>query len=323
MRSIQVPYRRKRFWLARSGIISALFGFFTLLQALSSVALSAPDGCQNLRIEPVPPQVATANSKKQLLEIQILKTSGRCSFFLGATKGSSPSFDRRLMLNQMAWAYNLYTSSTSVRVLKDSPDANADEVMTGSFTLAGAEKRVVLIYLSTSITGLKPAGVFNDQVMLHLYQGPYRSAALPIDTKLVPIALISPLIRQLSLVDSGAAFDSSSTLHSLDFGELTSGKSLGLDMVVRSNAGFSLQVSSRNRGRLLNVEQAGAAISYQMIVDGIPRDLSKSEPTKIASGNGTTPESGSRHGVSVVIGNTTKAPAGNYSDAVTVTVEGY
>jgi spore coat protein U-like protein len=291
------------------------------------IPANAKASCENLRFLPLNSLLLSSNDTRQTMQIEVRKTSGTCHFFLGASRGSSPSFARELTFGASHLSYNVFTNVNTVRILKDAPDANGDEVSSGTFSGKGEEKKTVLIYVAQPAAKLSQAGLYSDQIILHLYDGLYGGSnsvpPVPVDSNPMPISYSVPLLRQISLVDIGQAFNPAATLKAIDFGELKQGKSAGFDLIVRTNSDFAVKMFSKNGGKLEHTELKKQQISYSLSIDGVIKNLNQTTPVQVLTGFGTTPESGSRHPVSIVVGPTDKALAGRYSDVITISIEGF
>ena len=115
----------------------------------------------------------------------------------------------------------------------------------------------------------------------------------------------------------GGVFDPTKTTKSIDFGSLKTGNTSSFNMAVRTNAGFSITLSSANNGNFKHV--AGpSTVPYTAFVNGVLADLTGVVP--VVSGAGQTSLSGLIYPTKIVIGVVgISGIAGNYSDTVTVT----
>lgn len=127
----------------------------------------------------------------------------------------------------------------------------------------------------------------------------------------------------LSLVESGRPFDIGVTTQLVEFGTLESGAQRSIDIVVRSNNGYSVTMQSENRQVM--VHSRGAAItstvSYNVTFNGGGIDLSSGGAVQIIASSATTPATGRVFPVEFTIGTLSGDEiAGKYSDIIFVEV---
>jgi spore coat protein U-like protein len=121
------------------------------------------------------------------------------------------------------------------------------------------------------------------------------------------------------MVDTGAKFDKNDTAQTLNFGTMTSGKTLGFDIVLKHNDGYKLSLASSNSGKMKRLN-GSQTVSYILKINGSPVSFPGTSSILVATGLGKNPTGGTRLPVSVSLGNLSTAAAGNYRDVVSVTV---
>jgi hypothetical protein len=177
--------------------------------------------------------------------------SANCNTFLiGFSKGGANSYTR-IATNASTGAtinYNVYLANNSTASLKLIADATStSEVVTGSVAKNGTTTLDYYFLLGTlSSTTLTRGGTYKDSLTLTVDAGTLTRDRGQEATQPLAVNIIVPKIASLSLVNTGASYDSLSTNKTLDFGELTAGQEMSFDVIVLSNAGYNLSVSSSN-----------------------------------------------------------------------------
>jgi spore coat protein U-like protein len=128
-------------------------------------------------------------------------------------------------------------------------------------------------------------------------------------------------VAEMSLGEPGATFDATAKGHRLDFGSLAKGKAKGLDLRVRSNAGYHVTMASENVGVMKNSDPSNpATIPYSLQIGGAAVSVGRAEQTVLSRRNRLTDRNGDLHALLVTIGQVGNAPSGTYQDNLTVTV---
>lgn len=258
------------------------------------------------------------------VEVRVTHLAGdACDFFVTFDGGGAGSYARRMAFGSETLDYQLSSQASGVGVLKALPDAvESDDVLAGAVSTEDSSPRVLTAFLSVPAHQVVPAGSYADTVTVAVYEGTLGGAhALESSAPLAITTAIGPDI-ELSLRDTGSAFDPLDTAQGLDFGVLENQESLGFDLLVRTNAGYAVTVLSENRGVLRRAGSAASSrttVGYDLKVDGLVRDLSGAVPVEVASGVGVTVAQGDRHPVLVTIGSVEGKVAGIYEDNLTIT----
>jgi spore coat protein U-like protein len=128
-----------------------------------------------------------------------------CSFFVGFSSGGAGSYDRRMAAGGQTLSYQIYDSLSKDNALKDVPDANGSEVLSGVFG-GGIEQQEFTFFVFIPPLQIKPPGRYTDSVKVTLYEGTlgnfteHKSRNLRIRARLRPTV-------EASVVASGGAFD--------------------------------------------------------------------------------------------------------------------
>lgn len=251
----------------------------------------------------------------------------KCNTFLvGFSKGQSSSYNRvaRNSSNGTTIPYNLYKTSSSTTMLRSIDDSSSlSQVLNGTISRNSSVSVDYFFKIgSLSNSYLTRAGLYRDTITMKLDAGGLDEFSNEVRNTL-QVNINVPKIASLSLVSNGAAFDSSATNKTLDFGELTENEEMSFDVIVLSNAGYNLSVSSTNR-QVLQLQGAGATsqsqINYKFYANSSLKNISSTSPVSIMTGSGVTPIQGTRIPIKVVIQSVTGKDPGTYQDYVTFTI---
>lgn len=243
------------------------------------------------------------------------------NYFVTVSGGKSGDpLNRRVSDNQgTGMGYYLYANASGTTSLKDlASGATAGEVLSGHFAAGNAT--ATLNYRFVAPAGLyPPMGYFSDSLTVSLYTGTLKNYTL-VSSLTIQVAIQVQYEMSLSVVPSGAAFNSALTQLTFDFGILTAGTTRSGDILVRSNVAYKVSLNSYNRGVLRRSDQWQATtIPYSCTVNGVAVDLTGSKAAVIGQGLTLSPE-GTRYSVSFTIGDFWDVTTGTFSDTVQVTV---
>jgi hypothetical protein len=231
------------------------------------------------------------------------------------------SYNRQMYRGFDTAPYQLYRSFPYVDVLKDISDAVvSSDVISSSFPEnAGSIQNVDTYRAVLGNTSGVPVGIYFDTVTIRLYEGTLSSYSLQ-DTTTVFFWYSSTRSTDLSLVSTGSAFNAAATNMSLDFGTMYTGESRAFDIIVMTNAGYSLSMSSQNGGKMQHTSLSTGSVPYALTVNSNTVSLGSGN-TVVATGSGASPAGGTRVPVIVTIGSLGNSVSGDYRDSVTVTVQ--
>lgn len=316
--------------LVRSPWAWILAGAVTLLVPAMAVSQAMPQACTAVRFGSVPdfrwqgegtgynPFTPQAYTQEGQIEVRNVGT-GTCSFFVTFSFGSAGTINRYMTLGANQLPYNIYDSITRSNVLKDLQTANDNEVLSGVFAVdnPGTETMDLSYYVHIEPGLIRPAGDYSDTVTLTLYRGTmsnYQQQA----TRNIRYRALIPKVAEASVVPSGAAFDANATQYNVDFGFLQEGDRDRLDLLVRTNAGYTVELLSQNQGKLKRVGGASGTVPYRLSVNGALVNLQGK--VVVAQRSGVTLAGGDRFPLLIEIGTLADAVPGNYRDDITVVV---
>ncbi len=256
--------------------------------------------------------------------------SSSCNnFMVGFSKGGANNYNRVAtnIITGSTLSYNLYKYSNSSSSLKTINDANSNsEILTGTVAKNANTSLNYHFRLGTlNGSSLTRGGLYQDTITVAVNSGNLSFDRGPEVSQVLSVNITVPKEASLSMVNSGEPYNSSSTNKTLDFGELSLGEEMNFDVILLSNAGYSLSLSSANN-EVLQLVGAGATsntqIAYDLYAGGVQRTLtgSANAPVVISTGSGVTSTQGTRIPVRVVISSVTDKVAGTYQDYVTFTI---
>jgi hypothetical protein len=307
----------------KAKFLVSLFFLFSTTQILAACFYTLPSAVINYTVS----DTDTSSVNYSLNLSRGNPNDPKCdNFLIGFSQGQSNSYSRVATNsgNGTTIPYNLYKTSSSTTMLRRIEDSSSlSQILNG--TIAKNSSVNVDYYFkigSLSTTSLTRAGLYKDTITLALNSGDLVDFSAEI-TNTLQVNILVPKMASLSLVNNGAAFDSAATNKTLDFGELTDNEDMSFDVIVLSNAGYNLSVSSTN-GQLLKLQGAGSTtqsqINYNFYANSNLKDISSSSPVSIMTGSGVTPTQGTRIPVKVVIQSVTGKDPGVYQDYVTFTI---
>lgn len=239
-------------------------------------------------------------------------------FFVTFSKNTPGQEPRLLRAGTETLAYQIYDTTTLANVLKDLPTATQNEVISGSFP-SGNETRTLSFVLAMPARQIRPAGTYADTVTVSLYSGTRAQYQLERSVAIQVTAPVPQLVG-LALVPTGGGFAPEATAHLLEFGSLAAGRELGLDLRVRSNAGYSVSLQSQNGGVLRHATVPTDTVPYTLEIGGAPVLLGTQAEVFLTRRGVITGPNGEPHPILVRLGAPGEAGAGRYTDIVTITV---
>jgi spore coat protein U-like protein len=239
------------------------------------------------------------------------------SYTVGVTAGQSGNpVDRKLYnAGGAVISYRIVDSSTSLNDLKDITDnPTKKQILTGK---TNANKPVTAAFdIIISAAEFPASGVYFDTVFLRAYD---ENDNL-IMTATLNISINVSTFISLSLVPSGGTYDAASKSYLLDFGFFKEGDLGFLDMIVLSNAFYSIDFTSANNGNFANTDPSDSSrVAYTLRLNSSVIDLSGGSAA-VNIGTGPTTSAGIRHLIEIEIRNTEEASSGEYQDIIMLTI---
>lgn len=241
-------------------------------------------------------------------------------YFVTFGQGGAGSYSRQAYAGGDTLNYQLYDSFSKANILKELPGASStSDVIGGSISTSDSSPIALHYYVHIPAEQIVTAGTYTDTFTLRVYEGDLASYT-EIANVSVNLSITVPSMVEMAMVDEGTGFNSSSAGRSIDFGDLSQGDSESFDVVIRSNAGYRITMTSSNSGQLKHSSTA-AYVPYILRVDSSTKDLSGGGSVEVATSTATTSSFGVSHTVEFEIGAVGWTEEGPYSDVVSVTAQ--
>lgn len=280
--------------------------------------------CSDLNIIDNPGTVNLNNdlSPRTSLRLDRGDTYSSCDIKIGVTKGSSSNYNRKLFSIFSDINFNIAKSNSMSPILKDYYDSsgNTNIIFKRFRSNSRNPYKRFNLYCELTLNGNESPGTYTDTFYIKLYQ---RFLIFFYEYRSIPITYTYtvPNNINLSIVDSNQPFDLYDTSQDLNFGTISNGDQKSFDIVVQSNTGYQLQVSSHNNGKIKHTSTS-SKINYTFKANGSAINLqnSNANPVTIGTGIGPHPSDGFRIPIQVEMGDPASKLAGTYEDHLVITV---
>ncbi|HEY3920363.1 MAG TPA: spore coat protein U domain-containing protein [Stellaceae bacterium] len=279
----------------------------------------------------------------QSVTFTVSKNTGPCTVIIGATVGDADSgTNRTLARGSNTLSFNLYTDSQLQNVWRNPPNATSNQVITYTFNSAPPHQTATLTFYYnippqqlTSANMLVPTGTYSRQVTFYVYTGTLNNPGSAVSSTNVNFQASVQSDMQVSVVPQGQSFSLSSTsqtvtLQTIDLQTAASG---AVDLWVRANTGFKLQLASQNKGVMKYsanpADPSTVPYTLSVKVDGTYTPVNLNNTATLSAASGATGLGGNDYPISIAVtnlANTTSFPtgqnlplAGSYADVVTIT----
>jgi hypothetical protein len=236
---------------------------------------------------------------------------------LGISTGTASSYERRLYNGTSTVAYNFYETDRTTRIIKDIGDGNKDNNVSIDFKKNYYKKVIIYAKMPNPYeSGNLLPGQYADTVSINIV--PKKKNTTGGTSKNISLYLNVQSDLSICLVDKGQPYEEGRTNYALMYGTLVEGQTKGLDLIIKSNSGYRVTVSSENDGRLTHTNSTNYKIDYSFIVNGQSRSLvgSKNNPTEIYYSPVASHENGDVVDIDVSIGSVAGKLAGPYRDYI-------
>ncbi|MBD66861.1 MAG: hypothetical protein CME62_16785 [Halobacteriovoraceae bacterium] len=294
------------------GILILLFIFSHEAQAL----------CGSLNITNSPNSVSLNANINPKIQFNIYRTwsNGNCNYRVGVDRGSSSSYDRKLSNGAYVLDIDFSKNSSMNTILKDPANANnSNEYIDGRMSNRDTVNQHDF-YTELTLDPNAPSGIYTDTFLIKAYLD-FGIFLILSDTRNIQFTYQIPDQVSLSLVNTNAPFNPNDTTQDINFGSLYGGATRKMDVVVQSNSGYKIDITSTNNGKIKHIGHP-STIDYVFKANGQIKDLSasSSSPVTIATGTGNHPNDGFRVPLEFVIQSTVNKVSGEYKDYLTITV---
>lgn len=307
--------------LMKKNILAAVFVFFmtTFMSEISSAQCGLSINANNLNV--TWDMLWTIQS----VSITVSKTNpAACTFGLGFSKGGAGSYTRYANNAGQQLFYQLYNDGGAAHILKDVPDPLTTNDVVMVTLPAGSGPQIVQYFFDIPYTLattplLVAAGTYTDSFTISAYEGADPTLYTAPAAASAPVNLTVVVDKQinLSFTDLGGIYQDNTTSKTINFGTLSTGQVSRFNMAVRTNAGFTITVTSTNTGRFKHATQ-NSYVPYTMFVNNVLTDMTGAVP--VAVGSGQSSMSGLIFPIRLVVGTVNALSlSGTYSDVITVT----
>lgn len=242
----------------------------------------------------------------------------RAAFFF--SEGKAASYNRKVYKNQNTIDYTLENTNPT-GTLKALGDESGENEFLSTYININENKRLSGLFKIPTQNILGGAGHYQDVVRVTVVGYKSNSNYRVGMTKELVINVQTQTSINISIVPENAPYNSSSTSATLNFGQLTTGKELGADLIVKSNTGYRVRVGSQNNGQFRNYAK-NANLPYEFRFAGTPVNLNgtSGNPANVMTIPGGSIPAGDRFNMKVKVGTVSGKPTGEYSDTITVSV---
>lgn len=266
-----------------------------------------------------------------------------CYYFGEFDYGIGLSFASRNLTNVSSSSstipFNVYSNAVidPNNVVRLAQDASIDSHVVYSlppFTPSGSPQFQTRTFVAElgAVPVNAPPGLYTESLVLGLRArltnppaGDYSSFNITASRGIQFIYEI-PRLLNISIVNSGGAFDATSTGRLMSFDRLTAGESSTASIVIETNVGYRLLASSQNDGVLVHTNAPASTISYDFLASGAPVGLlgSSATPVVVSTSASSSPAAGFDIPIEVRIGSLTGAElGGTYRDSISFNIEAF
>lgn len=296
---------------------------FALLLCLSSEALAAA-ACNGMQLELFPNAIDLAGNSSPTIVTRVKRQNKNkaCTFFITADYGTASTFSNRHLDRSGGSAtipVQLFTNLSGTNVMKNLMDASSSsDVISGTFPQnSGPDWIDTPFYVKLDTGGYQQSGFYSQNFTIRVFVGDFNDYQ-QVASHTLSLTYNMQKSIDLSLVETGAAFNVYSTSRLMDFDYLTQGKVRACDLIINYNAGYRLTIGSLRLGRLKHVSQSDV-INYTMTLNGSVVNLSSGIVT-LPPVSGAAPSGGLRLPIQVTIGSLAGKATGTYQDIVLFSV---
>lgn len=324
--------------------ISRRMAFFAMV-SLFMVRLSYADCTRSdIQIAGLNPSLVNFNSNlNQTINIDInhgpFADTRTCVYAVVIDYGRGTNYGDRRMANFMSdiLLFNVHKDfpATSSNIIRNQQDvtSNSQVLITPYFNPQPTSQTHTKTFVATvpSVpTNLNP-GTYLESLVIKVVARPTDDTTSGIISwptvaeTAIGFVYIKPAILEISIVDSGQPINNMDKSQLMSFGKLTPGLTQSADVMIDTNVGYRLFVSSINQGEMAH-QTSTDRIPYVLNFNGSDINLvgSDSVPVNLVNNPTPSPAGGYRHPVTVTIGAMTQnEQAGVYSDTVIFRVEAF
>lgn len=237
------------------------------------------------------------------------------------SKGNANSYERRVSGNGTTLRYTLENISPS-GTLKDYGDHSGPHEFLATEILLNHHKVLTGVFKMPVQDTAFGNGHLQDVVNVTVYAYKSDNNNRRGMTKQLVINVQKNVTMGLSIVPEGAEFSAGASQAMLDFGRMYEGQELGSDLIIKSNIGYKISMSSLNDGQFKHVSK-NSFIPYTFKFDQISQSLAgtSSSPKLLVTKTSNSVPAGDRYNMRFRVGSIFGRPSGQYADHILITVQ--
>ena len=265
--------------------------------------------------------------------------SRRCVYAVVFNYGRANNFSNRRLenfsLDLLSFNVHKNLPVSNANILRDQIDVtnNNQILITPYFNPSGSTQSQIKTFyaqLPSIPINLNP-GVYLDSLIAKVVARPVDDSTSGVQTwpvvaeRALSFIYQKPAILDLSIVDTGQSFDSFDKSQLMSFGKLATGLTQSADVMIDTNVGYRLYLSSTNDG-VLSHRIATDTIPYTMTLNGNLVNLAGSSlsPVNVINQPLTSPAGGYRLPIIVTVGTMTNTEqGGSYFDTLIFRAEAF
>lgn len=263
-----------------------------------------------------------------------------CEYLGVINYGIASSYPNRVLTESLSGdtiSFNTYKNApaSAANIIRDQFDATTTDhyIYFPIFSPSGSSQTNSHTFLAQvgSIPSSISPGIYTEALVLKIVARPTSSPSgsfydwpVVAETAL-QFQYSKERILNVAIVNTGASHNSFDQSQLMNFGKLSTGKSLSADITIETNVGYRLFLSSANDGQLIH-ESSSLSIPYEMTLSGSTINLTGSSSTPVvASSNANPSPPGSyRLPLTITVGTMSGTELGGlYSDIITTTIEAF
>jgi len=221
--------------------------------AATFLNIQSPLACETLTV--VQPSYNLNSNSSPILDLLIERPNNSpCSFAIAISKGlyNDGSYSRFLQNTPDTIALQIWNQDSTEIIYEFADATHPNNLVTGSWQPAegGSQKTAKYRAILGNVGSGLAAGIYTNTFDISLYGRTGNNAFTLKQTKSVAFNYTVDPTLELSVVPTGHPFNSAITSQSLDFGSLALNQTREADIIVQSNVGYQLSLTSLNNGKL-------------------------------------------------------------------------
>lgn len=287
-----------------------------------------------------PPSLDFTNTATQTVNFNVthIAPTTDCIVLVVAEYGNATIFTNRFMqisaVDTIPFNIHKQLPVTAANIIRDQPDLTSTNQLIFPPVFSAAAGSTTNTASFAAQLGAVPVaatpGLYTEAIVLKLLAEP-----LPISQPVQNWAIIHeralsynyylPPEINVVIVDSGNPFNTLAKGYLMNFGVLESGESRSADVMVQTNVGYRLSVSSLNDGVMVNVNSPTNTIAYSFTANATSFNLVGSSGIPVVLSTDPSPHVGDgfRIPITTTVSTLTNPLQGTYQDTLTFTVEAF